>query len=566
MSLIVLAIWIGRDALVRQYLVNRAEHKIGAKVEIGHVYTSLSDSKIFIKQLSIADPREPMQNLFQSAAAVLELDWDRLLQREFVVKHGSISELVFGTPRTNSGKLLRTSSTHPANNEKSEINFQLGQQSPDEAWLDHFNVSNGSINAESLKLTQTANQVFDKLNTDLNLQLQQLNQLKSTIVEIRKAVSAFDSNVLRADKLKEAEKRLEAANQEIEQTVRRMTALDLQLATDKVALQEAKESDERKLSGNPDSRFVDAEILNRILLNEDQITQAKQVLDWYLSFRDTLPNPTEDFRPQKEKGTYVPLPLQESLPDVWIQSLDLDGEGRIAGSKFNFSGTATNLSTDPERLNEPAKIQLRAQGQAHVVVDCTIDRTNPSDPRDVIHMVCSDIPVPAKTLGKKQMMQMVVSPCRSKIDITLTCNGNELEGDLNFEFENLVPQIEHLDALAGGLPVAKRVNLELGNISNYTVKAKIYGTLQEPVVDFQSDLGEKLAQTVNSVLGYRQKTTQQQLDKLLKEHFARLETFSGRIHAANKVLENEIIQEQTRIASELRNRTNGFSTSRALRR
>ena len=563
--LILVAVWISRDALIRQYLIRSAESKIGAKVEIGQVYTSLTDNKIFIKQLEIADPRDPMKNFFQSAATVLEFNREKLLRREFVIEHGSASQLVFGSPRTNSGAINSLKQTDEPADSKNEIEIRLAKQNPEEAWLDHFNVSGKPLKIDSLNLTQTAKQVFQKLNSDLNQQLQQLTQLKSTIVEIRKAVNELDSNVLRADKLNEAEKRLQLANEEIERTVRRMTELDLQLATDKIALQQAKKADQQRLSAHTDSSFVDADILNRVLLNEEQILQARQVLDWYISFKNAVPDPNLHFQSRKRKGTNVQLPFRPALPDFWIKSLDLDGEGRISGNKFNFTGHVTNLSTDPELNSEPTQFQLRAQGHSHVVVDCTIDRTG-AVPSDTIHVICSDIPIPAKILGNKQMMQMAVSPSRSQIDITLTRSGDELTGDLKFEFENLVTQIEHLDELAGGANVAERVNLELGNISNYSISAKISGTLNEPVIDFQSSLGTQLTQTVNQVLGHQQETTQTQLDKMLNEYFVQLDQFSGRIHKANEILETEIVNEQTRIASELKNRTNGFSTNRSLRR
>ena len=42
LSLIALAVWVGSDPLIRRVLVNNLESATGAKVEIGHLRTSVS--------------------------------------------------------------------------------------------------------------------------------------------------------------------------------------------------------------------------------------------------------------------------------------------------------------------------------------------------------------------------------------------------------------------------------------------------------------------------------------------------------------------------------------------
>ena len=105
LSLIALAVWVGSDPLIRRVLVNNLESATGAKVEIGHLRTSLNKRQIFIEDLVIANPRDPMMNLFQADMAYVELDTKSLLNGQVVIERGQTSQAVFGAPRTNSGAL-----------------------------------------------------------------------------------------------------------------------------------------------------------------------------------------------------------------------------------------------------------------------------------------------------------------------------------------------------------------------------------------------------------------------------------------------------------------------------
>ncbi len=108
LSLILAAIWLGRDPLIQRLLIREAQNITGAQVEIAQVQSSLSNGKLFFKDLKIADPRNPMKNLVQADMAYVQLNPEQLLRRQFVIEQGQTSELIFGAPRTDSGALPET--------------------------------------------------------------------------------------------------------------------------------------------------------------------------------------------------------------------------------------------------------------------------------------------------------------------------------------------------------------------------------------------------------------------------------------------------------------------------
>ena len=103
--LILTAIWLGRDSLIQKLLIREAQNITGAQVEIAQIHSSISNNKLFFKDLKIADPRNPMKNLVQADMAYVQVDPEHLLRRRLVIKQGRTSELIFGAPRTASGAL-----------------------------------------------------------------------------------------------------------------------------------------------------------------------------------------------------------------------------------------------------------------------------------------------------------------------------------------------------------------------------------------------------------------------------------------------------------------------------
>ncbi len=51
LSLILAAIWLGRDPLIQRLLIREAQNITGAQVEIAQVQSSLSNGKLFFKDL-----------------------------------------------------------------------------------------------------------------------------------------------------------------------------------------------------------------------------------------------------------------------------------------------------------------------------------------------------------------------------------------------------------------------------------------------------------------------------------------------------------------------------------
>ena len=568
--LICIALWIGRDPLVKYSLIQSAQAKLGAKVEIGKVRTSFREGKLYLTDVAIADPREPMKNMVQAESIALNLNVKGLINRRFEVVSGTTAQLVFNAPRSNSGRLDITPplASDPLVN---VVNGNLSQQTqvtpanpvyPHE-WLEDLRMAGRLPGNPKLELSRTAADLFQRLDSELHSQVSQIDELKTTIRKMHDVVN-FDGNILRNQtKWQDAQNQLSDLQVDIETMVRRLNGLDQQISTERENLILAKEKDAQNLNRR---KKLDGESLNQLLLTQTQVDQARNIVDWYLSFRETFPDAKFDFQQGPRVGKNLCVPGIGTTPSFLIDNLQLDGEGRFAGVKFNFTGSVSNFATEPQLSSQPVKFNLRAQGNTHFTVEGTLDRRH-EHPYDNVVIRCADFPVPEQVLGTPDSMQVMVSPSRSQIEVNLQVDGDQVKGQLNFNYDNLVMQIKSLPEEAGGQDVIDRINLDLASITSYQVSAEIVGPAARPTVAFNSDLGKRFIGKFDELFENKMQVARNMLDQELDKHLALLEgKYSEKIRVASNRLEDEILSQRERIVADLRNRMPNDPLDRSLRR
>ncbi len=559
--LIAAVLWIARDALIRKAFIVAGESAVGARLEIGHLRSWLASGKLHVKQLAIADPNDGMKNLVQADSAVLQISLDDLARRRLVIDEGTATDVVFGAPRSKSGALFGRA-TPEKTTEPSPIVLKFDANDARAAWLDRFQYAGPSIDESRLQLWQTSQQLFENWTSLLDQHRSRVGHLRGALGEIDQLIS-LEANPLRnQDELQDAESRLSKLNREIETIAQQIAEFDQQLIRDRQRLTDAKQQDDQMIAANTRLRVLSGANMTKLLLQESQLQQAQEVLDWFASFRDAVPDPRRDFRPRQTDDRNVAVPGLDSTPVFLIKSLQLDGKGRLAGNNFHFAGTARNFSNRPDLHQEPITLKMRAQGNMHAVIDCILDRSTECG-NDSITIRCPDLQLPARQLGDENSLLVNVSPCRASVEVSLVCRNGQISGQIQIRHSNLVMQIKKLDELAGGQSVADRINLELASISDYQVEAKLSGPVQQPTIQFESDLGDRFAQKFNEIINGRSRAVQDQLDKLFTQQVSRLdEEISAGVQRLAWQFENEVIQRKASVVADLRSRSGRNSINR----
>ena len=109
--LLVVAIWLLLDPLVKWGVEDVGTELVGAKVDLASADVHLFKGSVTLNGLQVTDPAHPMTNLVQAEQIVADVSLAPLLEKKLVLDTVAVRGVRFGTPRKTSGALA-----HPGPN------------------------------------------------------------------------------------------------------------------------------------------------------------------------------------------------------------------------------------------------------------------------------------------------------------------------------------------------------------------------------------------------------------------------------------------------------------------
>jgi uncharacterized protein (TIGR03545 family) len=499
LGLIVLALWISADPLLKYAIVQSAESVTGSKVEVGKVKSSLLKGKVYLQELAVSDPRNPMQNLIQADVAYLQLNPQRLLHRQLVIEHGHSTQVMFGAPRTTSGEL--PDREYPFEDLKQWLPASLKDQVlvTTRAWMDKVQTNVDRNQNDNLEFVKVAKQIQQKWPAIFERKRAEISNIQNRISVLKQVISKPTTNPLRQDQDAEVTTaKIQAFQNQLNQARNEMAQLVKEANHDLDLVRQAKTQDAAKLNQYQAST-LDADTFSNLLLADDQSKRMEEVINWVRWFRNSIPNPATDFRPTTNRGSDIVFQGQKRNPQFLIKTLELEGQGTVADQHFDFAGIAKNISTEPNRHDQPVTFELRAQGEHHLIVNCTLDRRNDVW-KDKMVITCPDLEIPEQNFGDGHSLVVQNRPSRMQANVHIEIVGNQLSGNLEFRHSNCSLYVEKIDESAGGQDMQLRMNQELAQVKQFSTFATLGGTLEEPSITFRSDLGQQFAAGMNRIV------------------------------------------------------------------
>lgn len=545
-SLIALAIWVGFDPLFRQVVQHKLQDATGAKVEIGHLRYSMSNQKIFVKDVAFADPRAPMRNLLQADMAYVELDRESLLSRRVVIERGETSRVVFGAPRTDPGILPG----YPQRESMAEFSWKPKAMTSIERlgieWLDQFPPNDSTdLTSDKLELVQLNRELAAYWTEQLRIQAENIEAIQRQRAELS-STKKDDGNPLRRHFVN-THVQFEALKQQTRELTTRLIELESTALNDRKRLTAAFQNDSEKIRAGIQTTRFDSESVSNLLLTRLQEERIAEIVGWFSWFRSVVPDPQLDFQSHSQRGADIVFPGTVPAPGFLIKSIELEGEGRFANQHFNFAGTAFDLSSQPATHDKPASFELRAQGEQHVIVSCTIDRRG-EVPTDTLNILCPDLEISEQLLGEENSLLVTLGPAsRIQADIQITATGNQLAGELVFRHSNVSLHVDQLHDFVGGEDTALQLNQGLAAVDRFETRSKLSGTLENYDYQFESDLGDRFANAANQLLRDKcERSVEQQSRQIQKLLTAQSDQLTNNvlreIRRMTKLLEAEQIQ------------------------
>jgi uncharacterized protein (TIGR03545 family) len=388
----------------------------------------------------------------------------------------------------------------------------------------------------------------------LAAQVIEISEIKKSTAQLSSLAAADAKNPLRSQ-FTYAQSDLDAISQRSKAIQNRLLELRRVAEEQRESLGRSHNRDCQKLRQSNRVTSFDSDSVSELLLTKVEEEYVGDVVGWFHWFRSSIPDPESSFQPKRKRGVDVQLAGVVQKPGFLIQSMKLEGEGRFANRHINFAGTARDLTPDPRRHDRPASFELRAQDDQneHVIVSCTLDRRSDQE-IDKLDIICTDLELDGRMLGEPQSLLVTLGPAsRIQADIHIQTVDGQLSGELVFRHSNVSLHVDQLHELAGGEDTALHMNQGLATVDEFQTRVTLGGTVEDYEFEFESDLGSRFANAVNSLLLEKGENSIAQqkkiLDKLLSDQMS---IINDELIPELQNLANQLNQESTEIAS-LRN-------------
>ena len=433
-----------KNVLIKKGITVVCEKIFEAKCDIEKVDFKFFDSSLKIKKIEIANKNDYMKNLVDIGSITLDFDLGQLLRKRFVADELSVLDVNSGTERKTSGqlppkkvkKIKKSKEKEAKKASESKFGKLLAEKKAVAASSLESNITGlfNQLNPETLM-----NNFYSQLQTPgLSAQVQeQIPQIvakwqakpaevQQTVDELQKAVNdivAFDYGAVQSNplKIKEFIETIDSTKKNIEKVKKDANGVLNSFNAD------LKEADGlRKTVQNAvthDMNFANSEINKIKSLNISDGTKlisgmfenvacdvlgkyypyAKKGVDYLLEMKAKQATQPKKEKAKKEKTKYTVKRApgrdifyrQDKVPAFWIK--------KMAGSGPNFFAQATDLASNQDIINKPAKIDFNMelynlQHSAKLVVDF---RTNTSEPLIRADYGIKNIPliIPAEKFG-----------------------------------------------------------------------------------------------------------------------------------------------------------------------
>ena len=415
---------IFKNVIIKKALTTACEYVFEAKTDIEQVDFKFLDSSLKIKKIEIANKNDYMKNLVDIGSITVDFDLAQLLKKRFVADELSVLDVNSGTDRKTSGELPpkkeKKIKKSKAKAEKAASESKFGKALSDKKAVAsnslEQNISGlfNQFNPETLMQNYAAQLQTPAISKQVQEQIPQIvakwqakpAEVQKTVDDLQKSVNeilSFDFNSVQNNplKIKEFIESLDSTYKNIDKVKNDANTVLTGFNADIAEADGLRKSVQNAVTH--DMNFANSEISKIKSLNISDGTKlisgmfenvacdvlgkyypyAQKGVDYLLEMKAkqaTQPAKEKTKKEKKQKYSVKRAPgrdifyRQDKVPSLWIK--------KMAGSGPNFFAQATDIASNQDIINKPAKIDFNMdlwslQHTAKLVVDF---RTETSEP------------------------------------------------------------------------------------------------------------------------------------------------------------------------------------------
>lgn len=516
-SALALTLMFGTGPFLRWSLVQSGQAATGAKVEIESLQFGWLSGTLRLDEIQVADPQSPFENLVEAEEAELVLNVAALLRKEMVVDRAVLHQVKFSQPRTQSGRLETSSKDTASESEEPEWlapTQKLAKRQLND-WLDGLSERGIDTATQELQTVQVSQELSERWPAEYDALQGRLARLQTQYEELRQLAGKPKNNPLRiVEMVSAARQNVQSSLQEIDDLYTHLQRLKKQIPVDKQRLIDAKKHDEQVIRDWTQTPKITPEEITQSLFGEQQgklITDAIQCIQWV---RGIIPNPDEDFRPERSGGVDVRFRRDALTPAVWIKMAEITGEAPLGNeaTALPFSGTIENLSTHPRRLGSPVTVELATAGDHPTLLQAELLRTT-TESRDHVTVAIPSQLQSSQSFGNPNSVVFTIPEGESNLNVDLMIVDGVISGSVKLRRNRCPIEVQQVSEKLGGSYVQGMLGQATDSIQNWDLEIKLNGPVRSPQISLSSSLGPQLAEAFNGFAGQLARDQAQRLQE-----------------------------------------------------
>lgn len=487
----------GSGWALKQAVISSAEPVIGARVEIGESNVSLVGAQATLRDLRIADPKRPMQNLVEADQIELDFEADSLLRRKAIADRGVIRGLRFGTDRKTSGALDPKDSddtTAPA--WLNDAHKQAAREAA-ERWIDDLEAKLAT-GADEFESVQLANELADRWPKRFDQISAEARSLRDEVTSLRQTAEEARRNPLRnAEFLASAPKRVQELKQRLAALHAELGNLPADVAADKERVKLARQNDEARLRELLQVDQLDPQSLTSHLLGKQMTSSVEELIGWVRWTREMIPaGRSGDRTIPRARGVDVNFVGLRQRPALLIRQLDLSGSAQFAGRPVELTGLVTDFTNAPAQHGKPIRAELHASGAMPLEARVTIHRAG-DRPIDELLIDCPAFDLPGAALGNKEKLAMQMAPSTGSVSVSLRVEGEQLTGELQLVQDRVtLTPVVGSEASRLVRRLGESASRQVASVTKPATRVTLSGSIDSPKVAVWSTLGTAVAESL----------------------------------------------------------------------
>lgn len=554
-----------KNVLIKKAITTVCEKIFEAKCDIEKVDFKFFDSSLKIKKIEIANKNDYMKNLVDIGSITIDFDLGQLLRKRFVADDLSVLEVNSGTDRKTSGELppkkAKKIKKEKAKTEKEASESKLGKVLAEKKAVAANSLEQNitglfnQFNPETLMQTYYSQLQTPAISQQVQEQVPQIiakwqakpAEIQQTVDELQKAVNdivSFDFNSVQSNplKIKEFIETIDSTKKNIEKVKSDANGVLNSFNSDIAEADNLRKSVQGAVTH--DMNFANSEINKIKSLNISDGTKlisgmfenvacdvlgkyypyAVKGVDYLLELKAKQATKPKKEKVKKEKTKYsikrAPgrdiFYRQDKVPALWIK--------KMAGSGPNFFAQASDIASNQDLINKPAKIDFNMDlwGLTHTAKLVVDFRTDTSEPLIRADYGLKNIPliIPAEKFGAYPGVPSFDAKCAVDAILKIFDNeGFELTGkglltDLKistvpFEpeyaskiYSNVMSRINTVRAsVTSGFTATGGLEMLLDTDADLQVINSLKKEMEAQLSDIKNKLKDELTKRINEASG-----------------------------------------------------------------